>query len=82
MVKHAQTDRAEVALRLTDESVSLLIEDHGVGFDSASIGLGASRLGLNGMRERAEMLGGTFTVESRPGAGTRIWVEIPQSQEG
>ena len=82
VVKHAQTDQAEVTLRLRDESVSLLIEDRGVGFDPASIDPQTSHLGLSSMRERAKMLGATFAVESQPGVGTRIRVENLQIQEG
>jgi signal transduction histidine kinase len=105
VVKHARTDRVDVTLRLTDESASLVIQDHGVGCDpstllrtgpstslrtgpSASLspdpaGLGSEtpHIGLTSMRERAEMLGGTFTIESQPGTGTRIRVDIPQIRE-
>ena len=85
VVKHAQTDRVEVTLRLTDETANLLIEDYGTGFDPLatletgppSIRSGASRFGLASMRERAEMLGGSCTIESQPGAGTLVKVELP-----
>lgn len=80
VVKHAQTDRVEARLRLTDDAVSLLIEDHGVGFDLSRTGPEgvhpqASHLGLTSMRERAKMMGATFAVESQPGSGTRIRVK-------
>jgi signal transduction histidine kinase len=90
VVKHAQTEQAEVTLRLTDETVILLIEDDGVGFDpSTMLGTGPStapgagpltggaHFGLASMRERAKMLDGSFMIEARPGTGTRIKVEIP-----
>jgi len=41
--------------------------------------VGKGKLGLIGMRERAEEVGGTFVVESKPGKGTRVVVEIPLS---
>ncbi len=75
VAKHAQTDHAEVTLRLTDESVSLLIEDHGVGFDPDALGRQTTHLGLTSMRQRARVMGATFAVKSEPGAGTSIWIE-------
>jgi signal transduction histidine kinase len=81
VVKHAQTDRAEVRLRLRDELVSLLVEDPGVGFDPTRVSSGASHLGLTSMRERVRALGGTLEIESQPGAGTRIKVEVPLAEE-
>jgi signal transduction histidine kinase len=80
-VKHAQTDQAEVRLRLRDEAVSLLIEDSGVGFDPTRVSSGFSHLGLTSMRERAKALGGTIEIETQPGAGTRIYVEVPLAEE-
>jgi signal transduction histidine kinase len=81
VVKHAQTDRAEVRLILRDEAVSLLIEDSGVGFDPARVSSGTSHLGLTSMRERVKALGGTLEIESQPGAGTHIKVEVPLAEE-
>ena len=80
-VKHAQIDRAEVRLRLRHESVSLLIGDSGVGFDPTSVGSGTSHLGLTSMRERVRALGGTIEIESQPGAGTHIKIEVPLTRE-
>jgi signal transduction histidine kinase len=77
VVKHAQTDRAEVRLCLRDDKASLLIEDPGVGFDPAGISPGTSHLGLASMRERVQALGGTFEIESQAHAGTRVKVEVP-----
>jgi signal transduction histidine kinase len=62
IVKHAHTDQALVKLALTDGQVSLLVEDHGVGFDSAAVQPDRETLGLTSMRERAEMMGGSFTL--------------------
>jgi signal transduction histidine kinase len=81
VVKHAQTDRAEVRLRLRDEAVSLLVEDPGVGFDPTGVISGASHLGLTSIRERVMALRGTLDIESRPGSGTRIRVEVPLAEE-
>jgi PAS domain S-box-containing protein len=84
VVKHAQTQQAEVTLHLTDEAVILVIEDDGVGFDPSKK-LTAKphkfHFGLATMQERAEMLGGNFTIETNPGAGTRIEIDIPLNQQ-
>jgi signal transduction histidine kinase len=86
VIKHARTSKAEVTLLIKDPSVLLEIEDRGVGFDLARLQQDRreqelSRLGLTTMRERVELLGGTFAVESRPGAGTRIRVQVPMKGE-
>jgi two-component system sensor histidine kinase DegS len=51
------------------------VSDSGVGFDPATAD--AKRLGILGMRERAELLGGTFTLKAEPSKGTQIRVVIP-----
>ena len=81
VVKHAQSDRAEIRLHVSDELVSLLIEDAGVGFDPARVSSGTSHLGLTSMRERVKALGGTLEIESQPGAGMHIEVEVPLAKE-
>jgi signal transduction histidine kinase len=80
VVKYAQTDQAVVTLTMEDGRLLLSIEDEGIGFDPAAIKPAQTRMGLASMRERAEMMGGTCEVDSRPGEGTRIRVEIPQTE--
>lgn len=80
IAKHAQTDRAVVTLTMDNGRVSLLIEDEGTGFDPTAVEPDQATMGLASMRERTEMMGGTFEVESRPGEGTRIRVEIPATE--
>ncbi len=77
VVKHAHTDEVVVKLVLTADRVLLLVEDHGLGFNAARIEPGRETLGLSSMRERTEMMGGSFAVESRPGKGVCIRVEVP-----
>ena len=81
VVKHAQTNQAEVRLRLRDQAASLLVEDRGVGFDPTRVSSGTSHLGLTSIRERVRALGGTLEIESQPGAGTCIRVEVPLAEE-
>jgi signal transduction histidine kinase len=75
VVKHSHATRADVLLERRGDRLILMIEDDGTGFDAATRHTG--RLGLAGMRERAEMLGGSLVVESSAGAGTTVLVEVP-----
>jgi signal transduction histidine kinase len=82
VIKHARTGSATVRLRFVDDSVLLDVEDQGIGFDAERLGRGLPTLGLTGMRERIELLGGTFRVESAPGAGTRVRAKVPIADKG
>jgi signal transduction histidine kinase len=57
--------------------VRVIIEDDGVGFDPAAAAKNGERLGLYGMRERAELLNGQLTIESTIGQGATIYIEVP-----
>ena len=70
-VRHASANDVDVILELRDGSVVVIVEDNGVGFDTGMIGKGG-HLGLLGMQERAQMMGGTLQIESRPGGGTTV----------
>jgi two-component system response regulator DesR len=72
---HAQAEVLRVRLSV-EEGLTLVIEDDGVGFD-AEIATREPGMGLQGMVERASALGGSFTIESAPGEGTRARFEIP-----
>jgi signal transduction histidine kinase len=76
VVKHARTDRAAVTARFEKERLVLKIEDRGRGFDSERIAGKSESIGLSSMRERVESLGGTLKIDSSPGQGTRITVEV------
>jgi signal transduction histidine kinase len=71
VVKHAAANTVNVRLRGTPDAISVQIEDDGRGF-RPDAPRPKSHLGLTGMRERVEMLGGELTVESRPGGPTKI----------
>ena len=75
--KHAQVDKALVTLQQTNGRVVLAVEDQGVGFDVSAVPPGEEHFGLTSIRERTEMLKGNLKVESSPGEGTRIMVDIP-----
>jgi signal transduction histidine kinase len=76
-LRHAHA--RDVALRLcrADRLVSLTITDDGAGFDLADAVGGGDGLGLTSMRDRAEEVGGALTIESAPGSGTVVKVEVP-----
>jgi PAS domain S-box-containing protein len=76
VLRHADASQADVLLDRRGDQIVVVIEDDGVGFDSETAAE-QGRLGLVGMRERAYMLGGTLTIESSPGQGTTIVVEVP-----
>ncbi|MFN2183196.1 MAG: PAS domain S-box protein [Anaerolineae bacterium] len=76
VVRHSQATRVEVLLAQQSDKLRMIIEDNGVGFDSSVVS-NSDRLGLFGIRERMEMLDGTFTIESAAGAGTALLLEVP-----
>jgi signal transduction histidine kinase len=75
IARHAQACTASILLEQRNGRVRVIIEDDGKGF-ALQQAAGSGRLGLYGMRERAELLDGTFTIESKPGQGTSIFVEV------
>jgi signal transduction histidine kinase len=76
VIRHAQAKKIGILLEKFDDRLKLFIEDDGIGFSVDPSGE-EGRLGLVGMRERAEMLGGSLTIESTPGMGTSVIVEVP-----
>lgn len=75
ILKHAHAQHVTVCLRYHMQGVKLEISDDGVGFDPTTIHQRAG-LGLRGMAERAKQLGATLTINSQPGQGTKIIVEV------
>jgi signal transduction histidine kinase len=78
VARHSGASRVGVVLLRRRDAVTLLVEDNGNGFDPSRVEVGSrGGLGLIGMRERIALCGGSFVVESSPGAGTTIRVRIP-----
>jgi len=78
--RHSHASRATVRLSFADKKVRLLVRDNGTGFvpNERPADLSSARgLGLRGMRERAELIGGSFCITSEPGKGTTIEVVAP-----
>ena len=83
IVRHAGACHAEVKIRATEGALDVEIADDGVGFhgEAAEKARLDRHLGLVSMKERAELLDGSFTVESAPGAGTRLFLHLPRKKE-
>jgi signal transduction histidine kinase len=71
--RHSQARSVRVIVRQEGHKIFLSVEDDGHGFDAGRV----RGLGLVGMEERVTHLGGAFEVRSRPGAGTKVEVELP-----
>ncbi|HXT35635.1 MAG TPA: GAF domain-containing sensor histidine kinase [Chloroflexota bacterium] len=80
---HARGSRTMVRLTFRPQSVELEVEDNGQGFEPlAPPAQAEGHLGLAGMRERAENLGGSLHIESGPGNGTRVRLCVPATAKG
>ena len=82
--KHAQASRIAVRLRVDDRMFTAEVQDDGVGFDfeEARLRREAGHMGLLNMEERAELIGGRCLIQSRPGAGTLVRLDIPLRRWG
>ena len=82
ILKHANANEIAATLTFEDSSVRLVVEDNGIGFDPAippRWDREQGGFGLVNMRERAHLLGGELTVESKPGRGTMVTASLPVS---
>jgi signal transduction histidine kinase len=79
VARHAHANKVEVDIGKLDNAVTLRVSDDGKSFRVARSlhGKRNKRLGVLGMRERVEMVGGTFKIESSPGSGTTVSALIP-----
>ncbi len=81
--KHAQAHKVKINIEARNGSIIAMVEDDGKGFDLEAVSrqkMGSQSLGLMGIKERAALLGGTLSIESVIGRGTRLVVEIPVSE--
>ncbi|NTW01580.1 MAG: PAS domain S-box protein [Oscillochloris sp.] len=79
VARHAQTQVAIVRLLADQQRLMLRIDDDGCGFDCECALAAQTTGGLSGMQERVQLIGGVLTIESAPGEGTHIIVELPLS---
>ncbi|MCS6845697.1 MAG: GAF domain-containing sensor histidine kinase [Caldilineales bacterium] len=80
---HSRATYAEVSVHFAGRQVVVEVSDNGVGFDLAAISQAPrSHLGLIGMQERAESIGGSLAIWSQPGCGTRVTLVAPLGEPG
>lgn len=80
IARHAEADNVVISLEISPSAVVIEVEDDGKGFDLAAMSRTTDRgrgLGLMGMRERVALFSGTLTIETSPGAGTQLRIEVP-----
>jgi two-component system nitrate/nitrite sensor histidine kinase NarX len=83
VVKHSDADSVCLTIQgLEDGMIEIIIQDDGSGFDFGGRRSGWPGFGLRFMRERAERVGGTLSIESEPDQGTRVAARLPAGQEG
>jgi signal transduction histidine kinase len=80
VAKHSEAKKVSVLMEVRGASIVAIVEDDGQGFDVQKVltsRMSERKLGLYGMRERASLIDGVLTIESSPGMGTTIFVEVP-----
>jgi len=77
IARYADPARITVQLWVEQQQLCVQIADDGVGFNLAAVQAAGRTSGLSGMAERAALLGGQLSIESEPGAGTRITARLP-----
>ena len=80
ITKHPESPNVNIQPQDRADRITAIVEDDGKGFDMDAVfksRIERQSLGLLGIQERANLLGGTFDIKSRPGQGTRLIVEIP-----
>jgi len=85
ITRHAEASKVCIRLERQESTVAAIIEDDGRGFDVEQVARregGNQGVGLLGIRERVSSLGGSFSIRSHPGQGTRLQVEIPYPRSG
>jgi signal transduction histidine kinase len=82
IVKHSGASQATIRLEVVDSRLKAAIEDNGRGFEVKEAAIASQgTLGLTGMAERVSLIGGTLRIDSQPGKGTRLSLEIPLAEE-
>jgi signal transduction histidine kinase len=81
--KYAEAKNVSIVLSCRDTLLIVIVEDDGKGFDTSFVFVprNTEKLGIFGMHERASLLGGNLTIESKPGDGTTVFLEVPLNLE-
>lgn len=80
VLRHAKASEVRVRMEKQDKEIVLTVEDNGIGFSPENLPINGS-LGLMGMRERAEMLGGALDISSHPTTGTALRCRVPCQED-
>jgi signal transduction histidine kinase len=75
-LKHARATHINIYLTQHQHQLNIMIEDDGIGFDPSTL-TGADGMGLRNIEKKTEQLGGTFTLDTKPGKGTTIIIDLP-----
>jgi len=78
--RHSQATQAQVVLEFSEKRLKIIVSDNGKGFDlprTISDLARYGKLGLAGMQERAQLIGATLAVDSQPGKGSTVTIEVP-----
>ncbi|MEK3883908.1 sensor histidine kinase [Paenibacillus sp. PL2-23] len=84
VIKHANASHVSLEIHYTPQMIKISIQDNGKGFQVGAVSRptdGNSHFGLIGMRERVELIQGRMVIDSNPGQGTKIMIEIPTTPE-
>jgi len=84
IVKHARATEVSIILERSGSHLTVIVEDNGIGFDLEAVWsqpLTEKGLGLQGMQERVNLIGGQLTIETAPGRGTTLYVHIELGEE-
>jgi len=76
VARHARAQKVVISLRQSGQRLQVVVKDDGQGFDMVAVGKGQG-FGLFGMRERVLALGGTLHIDSAPGQGTSVFIDLP-----
>jgi signal transduction histidine kinase len=79
ILRHATASAVSISLMPEANKITFSIKDNGTGFDSSEIR--KDHFGIRGMRERVEMLGGELSIDSQPGSGTQVFVELVREND-
>ena len=85
-IKHSKAKKINIRIIFTDETIKLDVKDDGIGFDLNMVEELLKEdfyhsFGLSTMRERAKLLSGSFSIETKPGCGTKIQVSVPLNED-
>jgi two-component system sensor histidine kinase UhpB len=81
VVRHAGADRVDVILRRVEDRAELTVTDDGKGFDISKVRQRGGGMGLVSIRERVRLAGGTVSIVTELGQGTRVCVRVPATLE-